>query len=47
MYEGMSFKGFLFLAQRQFCSAEGNDFSNFGKGSPKEHTVELQWLEHF
>ena len=35
----MLFKGFFFYFQpwRSFCSVKWNHFSNFGRGSPKEH----------
>ena len=37
----MSFKDFLFLALAAFFSVERNDFSHFGRGSPKEHFCEI------
>ena len=38
----MSFKGFFYSKLGQpFCSAEWNDFSNFGRRSPKEHFCEI------
>ena len=32
---------FYFYLWRPFCSAEQNHFSNFGKGSSKEHSCEI------
>ena len=37
----MSLKRFSFLALAAICSAVQNDFSNFGRGSPKEHSCEI------
>ena len=38
----MPFKEFLFLALVAiFFSVEQNDFSNFGRGSPKEHLCKI------
>ena len=38
----MSFKGFsIFSSGGHFFSAERNDLSNFGRGSPKEHFCEF------
>ena len=40
----MSFQGFFyFQLWHPFCSAEPNNFSNFGRGSPKEHFYEMLW----
>ena len=36
-YKKMSFKDFLFLALVAILFSEANDFSNFGRGSPKKH----------
>ena len=38
----MSFKSFsIFSSGGLFCSAEWKDFSNFGRGSSKEHFCEI------
>ena len=38
----MSFKVCLFFyLWRSFCSAERNDYNNFGRGSPKKHFYEI------
>ena len=35
------YKFFYFMLWRPFCSAEQNHFSNFGRGSSKEHSCEI------
>ena len=37
MYKGFS----IFRSGGVFFSVERNDFSNFGRGSPKEHVCEI------
>ena len=34
---------FYFSLWQPFCSVEQNDFSNFSRGSPKEHFYEIIW----